>query len=618
MVHKVIGRVLTCASLAAITVLSTPAAGQQIDRIVAFGDSYTDQGNAFALGYANPQALLIYPTRRFSSGTNYIDTLAQILDVPVQNFSIGGAFGGSNNGTLCFDPFYAPGTSPLCGKGLQYEVDQFLGVGTQSSVFPNGATTFTQSDLLAISIGGNDARFYQQAGGSLANAGAAGTAAAAVTSVQLDRLLAQGNPTISFLALNGAVAPEVANDPAAQQIRGVFSDAYFSSLQPTLAGYAASGSVVHYLDGQLLLENVAADPAAYGITNGLVCPAFPAPTCLINASGYLFYGDALHLTSDGYAIVARYVATQLAAPLTLQATSDMGFDTARQWGRTLNSRSDLYGRGGTAEGLNLFLIGDAFSRQLSLSDESYAFKVRGVGATLGAEYGLPNALIGVALNYTKPRAEFGNDVARHSGHSWQIGAYGSMSVPDGFFGQAYLGYGKDNLRTRRTGVVEDLSGSPDGNHFTVGAKGGYLMPFGGVRVGPIAAIDYAHAKVDGYTENGDPALTLNVDSASLSALTGQIGVEARGEMAGFRPFVALTAEHDFTGDDRVIHFSQTSAPLIVNSWTATRDRETYGRITGGATADVSGNLSIDASASSTLGRSGSEEMGGQLSARMRF
>ena len=148
----------------------------------------------------------------------------------------------------------------------------------------------------------------------------------------------------------------------------------------------------------------------------------------------------------------------------------------------MNSRSDLYGRGPTAEGLKLFLVGDAFSRQLPLSDESYAFKIRAVGATLGAEYGLPDALVGVALNYTKPRAEFGNGVARHSGHSWQIGAYGSMSMPGGFFGQAYLGYGKDNLRTRRTGVVEDLSGSPDGNHFTAGAKGGYLMPFGGVRV----------------------------------------------------------------------------------------------------------------------------------------
>ena len=56
-----------------------------------------------------------------------------------------------------------------------------------------------------------------------------------------------------------------------------------------------------------------------------------------------------------------------------------------------------------------------------------------------------------------------------------------MNMPGGLFGQAYLGYGKDDLRARRTGVVEDLSGSPDGNHFTAGAKGGYLMPFGGLR-----------------------------------------------------------------------------------------------------------------------------------------
>src|SRR5205085_2883868 len=83
---------------------------------------------------------------RFSGGSIYIDTLANILQVPVQDFAIGGAFGGTNSGTLCFDSFYAPGTSPLCGKGLQYEIDQFLNVGTQSAVFPNAATTFTPGD----------------------------------------------------------------------------------------------------------------------------------------------------------------------------------------------------------------------------------------------------------------------------------------------------------------------------------------------------------------------------------------------------------------------------------------------------------------------------------------
>ena len=63
-------RALLCASLLPFAALSAPAAAQQIDRIVVFGDSYPDQGNAVALGYANAQALAIYPTRRFSGGSN--------------------------------------------------------------------------------------------------------------------------------------------------------------------------------------------------------------------------------------------------------------------------------------------------------------------------------------------------------------------------------------------------------------------------------------------------------------------------------------------------------------------------------------------------------------------
>ena len=93
MLPKRFRRVLSCASLITIAASSAPAAAQQIDRIVAFGDSYADTGNAFALGYANPQALAVYSTGRFSGGTNYIDTLSDILQVPVEDFAIGGAFG---------------------------------------------------------------------------------------------------------------------------------------------------------------------------------------------------------------------------------------------------------------------------------------------------------------------------------------------------------------------------------------------------------------------------------------------------------------------------------------------------------------------------------------------
>jgi len=621
-----LSRVLACASLLPLVALAAPAGAQQIDRIIAFGDSYADTGNAFALGYANPQALAIYPTKRFSGGSNYIDTLSNILQVPVENFAIGGAFGGTNSGTLCFDSFYAPGTSPLCGKGLQYEVDQFLNVGAQSTVFPNASTTLTRSDLLAVSIGGNDSRFYQQAALAagqqtsitLANAPAAGTAAAAGTAVQLGRLVGQGNPTISFLALNGAVAPEVANDPTAQQIRGAYSTAYYTALQSTLAGYAANGSIVHYLDGQVLLQNVIANPTAFGITKGLVCPTFNVSTaCIVDSSGYLFYGDALHLTSQGFALVAQYVARQLAAPLTLQAPSEMGFDVARQWGRTLSSRSDLYGRGQAVDGLRLYVLADGLSHDVPGTDETSRFEVRSLGGSVGAEYGVAGGLVGIAANYSRPKVSFGNDAARIRGHSWQIGAYGSLDM-GGLFGQAYLGYGKDRDRITRAGVVDDMTARPHGSHTIAGAKGGYLMSYGGLQAGPVIAIDYARAKVDGYTEAGDPALTLNVSGQSLKAFTGQAGVEVRGELAGLHPFVDLTAEHDFSGDDRLITFAQTDAPTIVNSWTVGRGKETYGRISGGASANITGGISIDATVSTTLGRDHGNETGANLGLKARF
>jgi uncharacterized protein YhjY with autotransporter beta-barrel domain/phospholipase/lecithinase/hemolysin len=595
-------RALACASLISVAAASTPAAAQQIDRIVVFGDSYADTGNALRLAGIDPATTIIYTTGRFSGGTNYVDTLSDILQVPQYNFAIGGA-STTGNGT--------PGL-----PGFPFEVQEFLaGGGTLG--FPAVDTTLTRNDLVAISIGGNDSRYFQEGGGTVATAPAA--AAAAVTAFQqnFDLVMAQGTPTISFLAGNAALLPEVALDPNAQAARAAFSAAYNNGAQQVLAGYANQGAIVHYLDLTQIATNISANPAAYGITNGLVCPIFPDPTCVVNSSGYLFYGDALHLTSTGFAIVGKYIAVQLDAPLTLQAPGDLGLDTARQWGRTLNSRSDLYARGAGGDGFRIYALGDAFSRDVPRTDENNQFNIRGVGATIGAEYGMAGGVVGIAANYSHPRAEFGNESSRDSAHSWQIGAYGSLSA-NGLFGQAYVGYGKDKNRIHRVGVVDGMNASADGNHTVAGAKGGYLVPLVGLKVGPIVAVDYAHAKVDGYTEAGDPALTLNVGSQSLSALTGQIGFEARGDLAGLHPFVDLTAEHEFNGDTRLISFSQTDAPIIVNHWAATRDKETYGRVAGGATADLGGNISIDAYASTTLGRDHGEEMGGNLGVKVRF
>ena len=600
--HRRMSRALACASLLVLATLPSVADAQQISRIIVFGDSYADTGNALRLLGINPITTQVYTTGRFSGGSNYVDTLSNLLQVPQYNFAIGGA-STTGNGT--------PGL-----PGFPFEVQEFL-VGGGTLGFPAVNTTLTRSDLVALSIGGNDSRYYQQGGGTVAGASAA--AAASVTAFQqnFNLVMQHGTPTISFLAGNAALLPEVASNPSAQAVRSAFSAAYNSGAQQVLAGYSSQGAIVHYLDLTTMLGQVSANQSAYGL-QGLVCPAFPDPTCIANSNApYLFYGDLLHLTSNGFAIVGKYVARQLAAPLTLQAPSDMGLDVAQQWGRTLSSRSDLYGRGGSTEGLRLYALGDALSHDVPGSGTNSPFEIRSVGGTIGAEYGVGGGMVGIAGNYSRPKASFGNDASRVRGHTWQVGAYGSLGM-GGLFGQAYVGYGKDRDRITRTGVVEGMTARPHGNHTVAGAKGGYLMSFAGLSAGPIVAVDYARAKVSGYTETGDPALTLNVSEQRHKAVTGQAGIEVRGDLAGLHPFVDLTAEHNFTRDDRVITFDQTTAPGIVNSWAVPGRKQTYGRLSGGASANLNGALSLDAFVSTTLSRKGGNATGGNVGVKVRF
>ena len=609
-------RLLTASLLAASALtFAAPASAQRIDNIVAFGDSYADDGNAFQLAGINPVSTQIYTTGRFSGGTNYIDTLADLLDASVENFAIGGAKTDNSNVNAGL-------------PGFQFEVQAFLAGGLVSA-FPAGDGTFDENDLLAVSIGGNDARAYQQGGGLLAGAPAAATAAAANASFGLDLLVDAGAQNISFLAGDTGRLPEIALNPTGAAIRSSFSSTFNTAMQSTLAGYAADGVIVHYLDLNLLLDNVIANPAAYGITNGLVCPAFQPPspasaTCVLNASGYLFYGDLLHLTSDGFKVVAQYVAAQLTAPLTLQAPSDLSLDVARQFGRTLTTRMDTGSPrdGDTTEGVKFFVVGDTVTRHLDAGERNLDYRANSTGATAGVQFGFGSGVAGLAVNYSKPKANFTSDAADVEGRSIQVGGYAGFGIA-GAFAQGYAGYGWDKHDIDRAGVVEGMEADPKGHHFLIGAKGGYLIPMGIVRVGPVAALEYAKAKVDGYTETGDPVLTLNVDSVSYKSLRGSLGLEARSDFEGggvqLRPYASAMIEKDFAGDERTVRFAQTSAPTIVNSFQLSdASKKAYGRFSAGMSAAILDGVSLDIAGSATVGKDQGEETSAHLGLRFGF
>jgi outer membrane autotransporter protein len=157
-----------------------------------------------------------------------------------------------------------------------------------------------------------------------------------------------------------------------------------------------------------------------------------------------------------------------------------------------------------------------------------------------------------------------------------------------------------------------MDADTDGHHWIAGAKAGYLMALGGIRLGPVAALDYAKVKVDGYTEDGDAALTLNVDSIKADSLRGSLGAELRADLGDggtrFRPYGSAVIEKEFSDGERSVHFAQTSAPGIVNSFAFDDiSKKAYGRFTGGASAAIVGGVTMDASLSFTAGKQQGEE-----------
>ena len=607
--RRLFGHALLGATALAAFSIGTPAAAQRVDEIIAFGDSYADDGNALQLAGINPATTVIYPTGRFTGGSNFNDTLSTLLGVPVNNFAIGGALTNNANTSVGL-------------PGFTFEVASFAAGG--GGVFPTISPTFDANDLVTVSIGGNDARVFQQGGGAVAAAPAAAAAAVANAEANLDVLVAAGAPTISFLAGNTALLPEVALNPAAQAVRNAYSTAFNAGIQDVLAGYAANGVMVHYLDLTTMLQQVSANLSAYGFTSAGPCA--PVAQCLDNAysSQFVFYVDALHPTSHTSAVIAQYIAVQLQAPLTLEAPSELGLDTARQFGRTLSSRVDLGSPrdGDVAEGLKLFLVGDTFSHDVKSDASSDQYDLDGVGATAGIEYGFGTGTIGIAANYSRPRAKFVSNVARDEADSIQVGGFAGFAIA-GAFAQVHLGYGWDDHDITRSGVVEGMSAKTDGKHWLAGAKAGYLLPVGSMRAGPVVAIDYAKAKADGYTETGDPTLTLNVDSVTAKSLTGSIGGELRGDFeaggASVRPYLSAMLEKELGDNDRVVRFSQTTSPGIVNSWSlGDRSKKAYGRLSAGGRAEILSRVSLNTVLSTTVGRDDGNDVSAQVGLNVGF
>jgi phospholipase/lecithinase/hemolysin/uncharacterized protein YhjY with autotransporter beta-barrel domain len=594
-------------------------------RIQAFGDSYADTGNlwTFTGGIGK---LPLYPTGRFSGGTNFVDTTSALLGIPQLNYAIGGAKADNTN-------VVAPGI-----PGFFQEWSGLTGF----------SRTIAPTDLVEISIGGNDARAYYRAGGSLAGAPAAAAVTAQQATAGINALVGDGARTIVFTVGDVSKLPEAvgnANAPAG----AAYSQTYNSLMQSSLAAVARSGVRVEYVDTGLIGTLIQANPSRYGFTNVGACPV----ACIGNPAlqnQYLFYVDGVHLTSHGFEVLGQYIVNRLNAPLTIAPQGEVASITAMGFASTLFGKLDLFREtaGFAPSTMNSFAAvtkappytkapplvavspwsfymqgnGGVSDRQATVA--ANGFNLDSVGGTIGVEYRLsPNAFIGTAFDYSNPKARLFNNAGTTDANSYQFGLYGAWASSN-LFAQALATIGHQDYRNTRPGVVDTITSNPGGMTFVVAGKAGYLFDVGTAKIGPIGGLTYARARVDGFTETGDPALTLTVGSQTAETLIGSVGMQLRTPFqfqgAMINPYLNLTAEDDIIGNGRLVQFSATSAPVIVNSWSIPNgtSHNVYGRVSAGVVAPFWNNVALTANVSRTIGRTGGDDFFGTGGLKISF
>jgi phospholipase/lecithinase/hemolysin len=286
------------------------------DRVVAFGTSLSDSGNAFALrgGTNTPPDYLLDPLlvpsapyarggHHFSNGATWIEQFARSIGLAG---SVRPALESAGLATN-----YAVGAARAYEDGVNFNLSAQVEAFLQDV---GGAAP--AENLYVIEMGGNDIRdaLVAYPGGT----GAILQAANISIANNIGRLYAAGARNfLVWRAPNVGLTPAIRTldriSPGAIILATGLTQAFNAGLDGVATQLSAlPGIRITRLDAYRLLNDIVADPAAFGLTDvttACVTPNISPFTCE-TPDEFLFW-DGIHPTSAAHAIIAQEAASAL-------------------------------------------------------------------------------------------------------------------------------------------------------------------------------------------------------------------------------------------------------------------------------------------------------------------
>jgi phospholipase/lecithinase/hemolysin len=311
---------LVAAAVLAVVTATVPTAAQApLKRIVAFGTSLSDPGNAFALrgGTNTPPDYMLDPLlvpsapyarggHHFSNGATWIEQFAGPRGLAG---SVRPAFRGSDSNATNYAVGAARAREDGVNVNLRAQVDAFL--REFSGRAPADA-------LYTIEMGGNDIRDALAAYASRRDGAPIIQEAVLSISRSIQELHRAGaREFLVWRAPNVGLTPAIRTlerlFPGATQLATQITQAFNAGLDGAVAQLAGLPDIrIVRLDAYALLNDLVTYPSAFGLTNvttACVTPNVPPFTCE-RPDEFLFW-DGIHPTRAAHTLIAQEAASVL-------------------------------------------------------------------------------------------------------------------------------------------------------------------------------------------------------------------------------------------------------------------------------------------------------------------
>jgi phospholipase/lecithinase/hemolysin len=299
-----------------VLALAAPAAGaQSFDRLVVFGTSLSDPGNAFVLLGSNsvpPDYSVdpfLVPDRPYARGGHHFSNGATWIEQLARSLGMGQSAQPAmrSNNTRATNYAVGSGRARDDGKNFNLEDQVLRFLDDYGWVAPSSA-------LYVMEMGANDARdaLVVAAGGGDPSP----IVGAAITAIVNNIVLLYSRGAREFLVWtvpNVGLTPAVGSVPGGPAGAAQLAFLFNANLDAALAQVSAlPGIHITRLDVNSVLNSVVASPQSFGLKNvssACITPNQPPFVCR-NPDAFLFW-DGIHPTAAAHAILARAAAAAL-------------------------------------------------------------------------------------------------------------------------------------------------------------------------------------------------------------------------------------------------------------------------------------------------------------------